>query len=208
MVVQVVATALYLSFLTDLSLVFVVLGSFSLLLSSRVLLTSTPGTSSWAWRRYQETCHYTRRAGQGRRRATTQQQDRYLSNCQKQMPWGWHEGPTSCIGTCPHNPAPCSSICIWQRMLELAGLPLVPRSLHGWEQVHSEHMWQTWKSLEMSWGRLCCLQHHPAWPVWRWVNDGTGRNILGESHRPLHALYCYIPKNGTFLVILQTNVRP
>ncbi len=41
-----------------------------------------------------------------------------------------------------------------------------------------------------------------------WVNDGTGRNILGESHRPLHALYCYIPKNGTFLVILQTNVRP
>ncbi|KAI4874245.1 hypothetical protein NFI96_007731 [Prochilodus magdalenae] len=33
---------------------------------------------SKAWRRYQETGQYTRRRGEGRRRATTQQQDRYL----------------------------------------------------------------------------------------------------------------------------------
>ncbi|KAJ8377134.1 hypothetical protein SKAU_G00077140 [Synaphobranchus kaupii] len=41
----------------------------------------SPSTVSRAWRRYQETGHYTRRAGQGRRRASTQQQDRYLLLC-------------------------------------------------------------------------------------------------------------------------------
>ncbi len=34
----------------------------------------------------------------------------YWPNCQKQTPWGWHEGLTSCSGTCAHSPAPCSSI--------------------------------------------------------------------------------------------------
>ena len=38
----------------------------------------SPSTVSRAWRRYQETGQYTRRPGQGRRRATTQRQDRYL----------------------------------------------------------------------------------------------------------------------------------
>ncbi|KAJ8336531.1 hypothetical protein SKAU_G00377510 [Synaphobranchus kaupii] len=41
----------------------------------------SPSTVSGAWRRYQETGRYTRRAGQGRRRASTQQQDRYLLLC-------------------------------------------------------------------------------------------------------------------------------
>ncbi|KAJ8332481.1 hypothetical protein SKAU_G00422700 [Synaphobranchus kaupii] len=41
----------------------------------------SPSTVSRAWRRYRETGHYTRRAGQGRRRATTQRQDRYLLLC-------------------------------------------------------------------------------------------------------------------------------
>ena len=41
----------------------------------------SPSTVSRAWRRYQETGRYTRRAGQGRRRASTQQQDRYLLLC-------------------------------------------------------------------------------------------------------------------------------
>ncbi|KAL6457486.1 hypothetical protein MHYP_G00344490 [Metynnis hypsauchen] len=36
---------------------------------------------SRGWRRYQETGQYTRRRGRGRRRATTQQQDRYLCLC-------------------------------------------------------------------------------------------------------------------------------
>ncbi|KAJ8332478.1 hypothetical protein SKAU_G00422670 [Synaphobranchus kaupii] len=41
----------------------------------------SPSTVSRAWRRYRETSHYTRRAGQGHRRATTQRQDRYLLLC-------------------------------------------------------------------------------------------------------------------------------
>ena len=41
----------------------------------------SPSTVSRARRRYQETGRYTRRAGQGRRRASTQQQDRYLLLC-------------------------------------------------------------------------------------------------------------------------------
>ncbi|KAJ8332732.1 hypothetical protein SKAU_G00425210 [Synaphobranchus kaupii] len=41
----------------------------------------SPSTVSRAWRRYQETGRYMRRAGQGRRRATTQRQDRYLLLC-------------------------------------------------------------------------------------------------------------------------------
>ena len=39
----------------------------------------SPSTVSRAWRRYQETGQYTRRPGQGRRRTTTQRQDRYLA---------------------------------------------------------------------------------------------------------------------------------
>ena len=40
-----------------------------------------PSSVSRAWRRYQETSSYTRGAGQGLRRASTQQQDQYLVLC-------------------------------------------------------------------------------------------------------------------------------
>lgn len=43
-------------------------------------------------------------------------------------------------------------ICL--RTTELAGLPL---ESDGWEQVHTEHMWQVWNSLETLWWMLCCL---------------------------------------------------
>ncbi len=61
--------------------------------------------------------------------------------------WEQHEGPMSCCETCAHRLAPCSLIGICQWTPELAGLPLVSRSLQGSEQVHTEHIWQTWKSL-------------------------------------------------------------
>ncbi len=41
----------------------------------------SPSTVSRAWRRFQETGSYSRRAGQGRRRSLTHQQDRYLLLC-------------------------------------------------------------------------------------------------------------------------------
>ncbi len=41
----------------------------------------SPSTVSRAWRRSQETGSYSRRAGQGRRRSLTHQQDRYLLLC-------------------------------------------------------------------------------------------------------------------------------
>ena len=41
----------------------------------------SPSTISRTWRRFQETGSYSRRAGQGRRRSSTHQQDRYLLLC-------------------------------------------------------------------------------------------------------------------------------
>ncbi len=43
----------------------------------------SPSTVSRAWRRFQDTGSYSRRAGQGRRRFLTHQQDWYLLLCAK-----------------------------------------------------------------------------------------------------------------------------
>ena len=75
----------------------------------------------------------------------------------RNSPWGWDDGPMSSSGTCAHSPALCSSTGICEKTPELAGPPLAPHSLHRWEQVHTEHMWQAWKSLETPWWTLCCL---------------------------------------------------
>ena len=97
-------------------------------------------------------------------------------NCQKQTPWGGHEGPTSSSGTSAHSPAPSSWIDHSQRTPGCAGQPPAPRALCRWEQVHTGPMGQAWSSPEKLWWTLCCLQLHPAWPVCRWV--------LGGSHGP------------------------
>ena len=44
----------------------------------------SPSTISRTWRRFQETGGYSRRAGQGRRRSSSHQQDRYLLLCARQ----------------------------------------------------------------------------------------------------------------------------
>ena len=48
------------------------------LLAVTRMFAVSPSTVSRVWSRYQELGHYTRRAGQGRKRATTQQQDLLL----------------------------------------------------------------------------------------------------------------------------------
>lgn len=95
----------------------------------------------------------------------------------KQTPWGWDEFLTSSSGTCSHSTALCSSIGICQRTPELPALPLAPRSLCRWEKLHNEHMWRM----------LGSLQHHPAWPVWWWLNDCLRRIILCGWHKPPRA---------------------
>lgn len=68
-------------------------------------------------------------------------------------------------------------------------LPDNTRSAIGallFSQVPNEHMWQMCKSLEMPWGMLCSLPHHPAWPVLQWVCFVLERTILGRLHRPPH----------------------
>ncbi len=68
------------------------------------------------------------------------------------------EGPSSSSGPFTHCPAPWNLIGICHWTPKLPGPPLVPCSFHRWEQVHPEHMWQTWKGLEKPWRTLCCME--------------------------------------------------
>lgn len=55
-------------------------------------------------------------------------------------------------------------------------------------------------------GWLCCLKHHPAWAVWRWVSDGLGKNIFGGSPKVPLLLLCpgmKSPKPLSDLTLLQ-----
>ena len=66
----------------------------------------------------------------------------FWPNRQKQTPWGPDDLEWDLCSQ-PSTEQLDWHLPIWQ----LAGLPLAPRSLHRWDKVHTEHMWQAWKSL-------------------------------------------------------------
>lgn len=58
----------------------------------------------------------------------------------------------------------------------------VPCSLHRWEQIHTELMWQTWRVWRQRGdhsGTCNIIQL-----FLQWVIDGMGGHVLGGSHRP------------------------
>lgn len=124
---------------------------------------------------------YTRVAGQSSRRASTGQQNRYVivcvmkkrrstkwppagyssfrPYCGKQTLWLCHEVLTSVSGTRDHSPAPpCSFTGFHQRTPELS---VQPRNA---VLFTDESKFMINNTAEHS------LKHHPAWPVWQWVN--------------------------------------
>ena len=169
-----------------------------------------------------------RRAGQGHRRASSQQQGRYLllcarrnteehcqsptkwpptgyrcacfwPNCQKQTPWGWNEGWTSSSGICAHRPEPCSSICICRRTLEWAELPLVSCSLQMRKGSHWARDWH-----EKVWRRsgeryaACNIIQHD------WLGGGSVMVWVGrylEGHTDLDVI-----ANGTLTAVRYQDV--
>lgn len=64
--------------------------------------------------------------------------------CMSLIRLGWNEGLTSLVGLNVHSPPLKTLTGIIQRAPEPSG-PM-SNSLHRWEQVHTEHMWQTEES--------------------------------------------------------------
>lgn len=124
---------------------------------------------------------HSRVAGQSSRRASTGQQNRYVivcvmkkrrstkwppagyssfrPYCGKQTLWLCHEVLMSVSGTRDHSPAPpCSFTGFHQRTPELS---VQPRNA---VLFTDESKFMINNTAEHS------LKHHPAWPVWQWVN--------------------------------------
>lgn len=76
----------------------------------------------------------------------------------RKTPWGQHKGLSSLSGTWVHGPSSYSPESTSRQVL-----PLEPKSLHRWEQVHTAHYnTQEWSILE----------HLLVWQVWTQVSDG------------------------------------
>lgn len=66
-------------------------------------------------------------------------------------------------------------------------------SLHRWEQVVTEHMWQTWESLEMLQKNICCWGT-PRLRVVLTPHDGQQRVVRSTAQKLFHEKNKTVPK--------------
>lgn len=96
----------------------------------------------------------------------------FSPNCKNWSTRGWNENLRSFSAIGAYSPALHGSTGIFQGTPELGEPP--PCCFHWWQQIHTEEMWQAWKSLETSaWSIIhndwfggshwpqCGGRHHP-----------------------------------------------
>ena len=106
----------------------------------------------------------------------------FWPNCQKQTPWGWHEGQMSSSRTCAHSPAPCSSTGICERETRVGrsatGAPFSSQMIAGsnWAQVTGVKDWRLLGTGMKSSEKLSELM----WVQWARVPPGAGQWVCRQ----------------------------
>ena len=156
---------------------------------------------SRAWRKYQETGQYTRRFGGQQPSSRTATSSFVQGGTGGALPESWKmtsSRPLTCMFLLKLSETDSMRARRPQMGLVLtaqhrAGRLAFAREHQDWQIRHwrpvlftdeSRFTLSTRDSLEMPWRTFCCLQHPPAWPVWRWVSTGVGRHFFGGPHSP------------------------